>query len=111
LATSEKDEKVKLWRININSNGNIEFTDNSTPASRRRTQFQLNSSIHNSLQENWGSEILIEKHLREPKTNPVNQSCPNFTDLYKKIMKKKLPAKFKFEFEEQKGTITIIFSF
>lgn len=103
LATSEKDEKVKLWRINININGKIGFTDNLSLASRRRTQFQPNSSIHNSLQENWGSEIVIEKRLIEPKTNPVNQSCPNFTDLYKKIMKKKLPAEFRFKFEEQKG--------
>jgi hypothetical protein len=48
LATSEKDQKVKLWRINLNINGKIEFTDNLTTASRRNNQQRiLNESRRN----------------------------------------------------------------
>lgn len=133
LVTNENNNKVKLWKINEDVNFRILHSENSRNNNSSQSRSRIMNSERQPPQENSviqplrqfpqenserqsrqfvslqntseirPKKILIEPELLEPKTNSANQSCPNFNDLYKKIMGENLSASFKFEYKGQKG--------
>jgi WD40 repeat protein len=79
LANGSDDKTVELWKLDLNS------------------LFHLDLAFSNNQQNN---DIHILNNLYNPR-NSANNSCPDYTELYKFIMKQNLTRNFKFIIQGQ----------
>lgn len=84
LATGSADNTAKLWKFNIENISEL-----------------ITHKIIIEKNRNGVNKIIIPSELLLDNNNNINNSCPDFTDLYNQIMKQKLSNKFKFEYEGQ----------
>jgi WD40 repeat protein len=104
LATGSWDNTAKIWELNIQNL--LIVPSNSSASGQNRPSVSASANdpgltIHIN---RYGKKIIeIKKKYLQPTGNSSNKSCPNFMNLYEKIMAIDLNGQFEFKFEGQSG--------